>query len=96
MSGGHPCFRKPDSILEKLREFHQRHETPVDRLQADLENAIGQLPYHTCSHEAEIVAQVLQKQTNRQRGPVAIGELLPAVLARLQIKTKENEHGDRP
>jgi transposase len=41
----HPCFRQPDSILEKLRHFHHTHETPVDQLLADLETAVGQLPY---------------------------------------------------
>ncbi len=93
----HPCFQKPDSILEKLREFHHQHETPVDQLLSDLETVVGQLPYNTRSHEAEIVADVLkQQQMNRRRGGVAIGEVLPAVLARLEIKTtKENEHRDR-
>jgi hypothetical protein len=93
----HPCFQKPDSILEKLRRFHYDHETPLDRLLADLETTVDQLPYNTRNHEAEIVADVLQKQTNRHRGGVAIGELLPAVLARLGVKSTEStETGDRP
>ena len=83
----HPCFRKPDSILEKLREFHRQYQTPVDQLLAELQTAVGQLPYNTRSHEAQVVAGVLQKQANRRRGGVVIGELLPAVLARLEIKT---------
>ncbi len=92
----HPCFQKPDSILEKLRLFHHEHQTPVDQLLADLKTAVGQLPYNTRNYEAEIVADVLQQQTNRHRGGVAIGALLPAVLARLEIKTtKDNEHRDR-
>ncbi len=92
----HPCFLKPDSILEKLREFHHQHHAPLDQLLADLKTAVGQLPYNTRSREAEIVAGVLQQQTNRRRGGVAIGALLPAVLARLEIKTtQENEHRDR-
>ena len=91
----HPCFQKPDSILEKLREFHHVHQTSHDQLLADLNNAVGQLPYNTCNYEAEIVAEVLQQQTNRRRGAVAIGELLPAVLARLEIRIKNNENGDR-
>ena len=46
--------------------------------------------------EAEVVADVLQQHTNRRRGISAIGELLPAVLARLGItKTTENQNGDR-
>jgi hypothetical protein len=91
----HPCFRAPDSILEKLREFHHRHQTAVDRVLSDLETTVAQLPYNTCSHEATIVAHVLKQQTERRRGVSAIGELLPAVLARLEIVTKDNKNGDR-
>ncbi len=90
----HPAFQKPDSILEKLREFHHKHKTPVDQILADLETAVGQLPYNTRSREAEIVADVLQQQTKRRRGVRAIGEVLPAVLARLGITTT-TENGDR-
>jgi len=92
----HPCFQKPDSILEKLREFHYLHQTPPDRVLTDLETTVGQLPYNTCDREAEVVANVLRKNTPRHKGGVAIGELLPAVLARLNITTtKENKNGDR-
>jgi len=90
----HPCFQKPDSILEKLREFHHQHQTQLDQLLADLQAAVAQLPYNTCNHEAEIVADVLQQQTHRHRGGVAIGQLLPAVLARLESKTNK-EHENR-
>ena len=93
----HPCFRQPDSILEKLRRFHHEHKTPIERLLTDLETTIEQLPYNTRNHEAAIVADVLQQQTSRRRGSVAIGELLPAVLARLGVQaTNTNESGDRP
>lgn len=92
----HPCFRKPGSILEKLREFHHQHKTPLDRLLADLQAAVSQLPYNTCRREAEIVADVLERQTSRHRGGVAIGELLPAVLARLETRAKqEHQHRGR-
>ena len=92
----HPCFQKPDSILEKLRKFHLVHETPTDVLLADLEAAIGQLPYNTCNHEAEIVADVLEQHTRRRRGAKPIGDVLPAVLARLNIKvTETNQNRDR-
>jgi transposase len=92
----HPCFRKPDSILEKLRCFHHLHQTPVDRVLADLKTTVEQLPYNTCGHEAEVVAHVLQEHTSRRRGAVAIGELLPAVLARLNIRTtQEKQNRDR-
>ena len=92
----HPCFQKPDSIMEKLRRFHHEHQTPMDRLLADLETAVGQLPYNTCNHEAEIVADVLQQHTRRRRGAGPLGDVLPAVLARLNIKTTEaNKNRDR-
>ena len=58
----HPAFQKPDSILEKLREFHHVHQTPMDQLLADLETTVEQLPYNTRNHEAKVVAEVLQQQ----------------------------------
>ena len=92
----HPCFQKPDSILEKLRLFHHEHKTPVDLLLADLKTTVEQLPYNMRNHEAEIVADVLQQHTRRRRGVGPIGDVLPAVLARLGVRiTKENEQGDR-
>jgi hypothetical protein len=92
----HPCFQQPDSILEKLRKFHHTHHTSVDRLLADLETAVGQLPYNTVSHEAAIVTKVLSENAHRRAGATTIGALLPAVLARLGITTTtENENGDR-
>jgi len=87
----HPCFQKPDSILEKLRLFHHEHETPMDRVLANLETTVEQLPYNTCGREAAVVAKVLEERTTRRRGSVAIGELLPAVLARLNIRTTQSE-----
>jgi hypothetical protein len=46
------------------------------------------------SHEAKIVAGVLQERAQRRRGASAIGDLLPAVLAHLNV-TEENKCGDR-
>ncbi len=92
----HLAFQKPDSILEKLRQFHYVHQTPMDQVLADLKTTVEQLPYNTRSREAEIVAEVLRQHTPRRRGGVEIGALLPAVLARLDIKTtKDNEIRDR-
>jgi len=93
----HPCFQQPDSILEKLRRFHHDHETPIGCLMEDLHATVPQLPYNTRHHEAQVVAAVLEKQTERHRGGVAIGELLPAVLARLGVNTTTSkENRDRP
>jgi len=86
----HPAMRQPDSILEKLREFHRVHQTPMDQVLVDLQTTVAQLPYHTQNREAEVVAEVLRQHTARRRGPVAIGTLLLAVLARLEVKTTED------
>jgi len=85
----HPAMRQPDSIMEKLREFHRVHETPMNRVLADLKASVEQLPYHTRNREAEVVAEVLRQNATRRCGAVAVGMLLPAVLARLEIKTPE-------
>lgn len=86
----HPAFGKPESILEKLREFHHVHNTPTDQLLADLKTTVEQLPYHTRRHEAKVVAAVLKKNSQRRRGEIQIGALLPAVLARLGVDISED------
>ena len=43
-----------------------------------------------------VVAGVLERQAGRRSGGDAIGDVLPAVLARLQIKTTEDQNRDRP
>jgi len=85
----HPAMREPDSIMEKLREFLRVHETPMDRGLADLKATVEQLPYHTRHREAELVAEVLRQHAGRRRGPVDVGTLLPAVLARLETRATE-------
>ena len=82
-----------DSIMEKLRAFHHEHDTPLDRVLSELEAAVDQLPFKTRNHEAEIVAEVLNQQTRRRRGPVQVGELLPAVLARLGVAQQPKTTG---
>jgi len=92
----HPAMRQPDSIIEKLRKFHQVHQTPMDQVLADLKASVEPLPYNTRNREAEIVAKTLRQHTSRRRGCVEIGALLPAVLARLEIRTvDDNENRDR-
>jgi transposase len=88
----HPCAASRDSIMEKLRQFHLEHGTPADVVLADLEAAVAQLLPDTRRHEAEVVAEILQQQAQRRRGPSQLGELLPAVLARLGVNSK-NQNG---
>ena len=91
----HPCFKSPDSIVEKLRKFHHDHQTPPDQVVESLENTVQQLPYNTCGYEAEVVSAVLQNNANRRRGVTTIGELLPTILARLNTRITKKENGDR-
>jgi transposase len=79
----HPCCAARDSILDKLRQFHLEHGAAPELALADLQVCIEQLLPDTRGHEAQVVADVLQQQARRRRGPTALGALLPAVLARL-------------
>lgn len=90
----HPAFQRADSIMEKLREFHHVHKTPMDQLLADLKTTVEQLPYKTRNRESEVVAEVLRKNATRKRGGIEIGALLPAVLARLGVRSTEVPHGE--
>lgn len=87
----HPAFQHPNSILEKLREFHHVHKTPFDQTLADLETAVQQLPCSTRGHEAHVLAEVLRQNAQRKYGTPAIGALLPAVLARLGVNPSDAE-----
>jgi len=89
----HPCCADADSILEKLRAFHHEHDTRLDRVLSELETAVGHLPFKTRNHEAKIVTEVLNQQTRRRRGPVQVGKLLPAVLARLGVAEQSKPAG---
>ena len=60
----HPAFREPDSILEKLREFHRMHQTPMQQVLTDLTRAVEQLPGHTRGHEAKVVADSVTSPSN--------------------------------
>lgn len=87
----HPCCAKQGSVIEKLRAFHKEHRTPLDVVLADLETAVGQLPVDTKKQEARIVTEVLNQQVKRGRGPKKLGDVLPAVLARLGVHQTTQE-----
>jgi hypothetical protein len=82
----HPCCNQRDYILNKLIKFHGEHVTPLIQAQASLESAVGQLPGHEHAAEAAPLAAELESACRKRgRGPCLIGELLPAVLARLGV-----------
>jgi len=80
----HPCSRERGYILEKLVAFHRQHRTPMTQLLPDLNAAVGQLPHSEYAAEAAPLRKELDViQSRRRRDPQPLGEILPAVLARL-------------
>lgn len=95
----HSACAAPDSILQKLRAFHHEHRTPPAEALADLETAAAQLLPATRRHEADVAAAaVLKQEANRRRAPSQLGELLPALLAKLGGAAEKpiQSHGTGP
>jgi hypothetical protein len=69
------------------------HHTPLDVVLGDLQAVVDQLLPATRVKEAQILTQVLEQQARRRRGVQRLGELLPAVLARLGVKAAEAKDG---
>ena len=87
----HPCCQQRDYILNKLMRFHCEHSTPLDQAQATLASAVEQLPRDQYAAEAAPLATVLQRAAaKRGRGPRSIGEVLPAILAKLEVVPVES------
>ena len=93
----HPAMQQADSILEKLRLFIHDRQAPMEQVLADLKTAVAQFPLETRRREAEIMSEVMRQHAARRRGNVHVGALLPAILARLEVKTEEEpKNRDRP
>jgi transposase len=87
----HPCCQRRDYILNKLMRFHIEHSTPVIQAQRTLASAVEQIPGQERVAEAAPLAEELAKATARRgSGLRLIGELLPAVLARLGVNLVES------
>jgi transposase len=82
----HPCCQQRHYILDKLIEFHQRHNTPMPLVLRDLDVATLQLPRGRFAEEAKPLQERLQQWQSRKRGPLPLGEILPVVLARLGMQ----------
>lgn len=76
-----------DSLLEKLREFHATHQTPLPQTTRDLHEALAWLPKFTYPEEAKSLLASVPKK----RGPQRIGDLMIQVLLRLGITLEEIE-----
>lgn len=87
----HPCCQRRDYILNKLIKFHCEHVTPIVQAQATLAQAVGQLPRSEYAAEAAPLAKELESACRKRgRGPRLLGELLPAVMARLGVDFVES------
>jgi transposase len=87
----HPCCQRRDYVLSKLIKFHGEHVTPLVQAQATLAQAVGQLPGSEYAAEAAPLAEELESACRKRgRGPCLIGELLPAVLAKLGVDLVES------
>jgi transposase len=86
MTFRHPCTKHRDYILKKLLRFALDHAIAPDQLVRNLDAAAVQLPPSDEPEEAKSLAEELaQVRNQRGAGPKAIGEILPAVLAKLGI-----------
>lgn len=82
----HPCIQGRDYILQKLNAFHALHHSSMPQVLRDLQAAIGHLPASAYAAEARPLQQQMQRiQENRRRGPQPLRDILPLVLARLQV-----------
>ena len=87
----HPCCQRRDYILSKLLKFHGEHVTPMTQAQTTLAHAVRQIPAAEHAAEAAPLAGELESACRKRgRGPRLIGELLPAVLARLGVVDVES------
>ena len=82
----HPCTQKRDYILTKLIRFALDHSIAPDQLLRNLNAATDQLPPSDHREEAlSLAGEMARAQKKRGSGPKAIGEILPAVLAKLGL-----------
>jgi transposase len=88
MTYRHPCTNKRDYIIQKLIRFSIDHDIASDQLLRNLDAAVARLPHAARREEAAPLAEELaQVQTKRGAGPQRLGEILPAVLAKLGVPT---------
>jgi transposase len=82
----HPCSQKRDHVIQKLIRFSNEHDVVSDQLLRNLDAAVARLPRSAHREEAAPLAEELAGvQTKRGAGPKRLGEILPAVLAKLGV-----------
>jgi len=92
----HPCCRQRHYVLDKLIKFYNDHDIECAQVLRGLDAAAAQLPRSEHRAEAAPLADELARaQTMRGAGPRRLGEILPAVLAKLGVHlVKSPESGE--
>jgi transposase len=87
----HPSCQQRHAILNKLIKFHMNHETSMMDVMSDLQAATEQIPQREHAAEAVPLTAALDQASSRRRsGPCRLGEILPAVLAKLGVTTVQS------
>jgi len=96
MTYRHPCTNNRDYIIQKLIRFSIEHDIAIDQLLRNLDAVVARLPRAARREEAVPLAEELARvQKQRGAGPQRLGEILPAVLAKLGVGTvKSTESGE--
>ncbi len=90
----HPSLRERSYILDKLLAFHNEHQTPIADTLLDLNQAMQQVPQKEYKAEAKPLAERLERERRRPKGPQPLSEVLAIVLARLGVgKIESTESG---
>jgi transposase len=97
MTYSHPCTNKRDYIIQKLINFSMEHDIAIDQLLRNLDAAVARLPRAAHREEAAPLAEELARvQKQRGAGPQRLGEILPAVLAKLGVHTVKSTTSGEP
>ncbi len=86
----HPSCQKRDAILRKLSAFHADHQSAMVQVMSDLQAALDHIPRSEHTPEAKSLFEAMQPSSHRAPcGLRRLGEILPAVLAKLGVTAVE-------
>jgi transposase len=82
----HPSCQHRHYVLDKLIRFSIEHNIDCTQVLQDLESAVSQLPRSEHQSEAApLVEELSRTRSRRGTGPCLLGQVLPAVLAKLGV-----------
>jgi transposase len=82
----HPSCQHRHYVLDKLIKFLNEHNIESTQVLRNLESAAAQLPRSEHRSEAApLVEELSRKRSRRGTGPRLLGEVLPAILAKLGV-----------